>query len=197
MLDLFSGLGGASEAFVQSDDWEVIRIESNPVLSGVPHTQTRDVLEWMDWVQMLGSSNGYPGGFDLIWASPPCEEFARLWMPWTRKTLPEDFEPSMDLLTASMDVIKHYRPKHWVIENVIGARDYFKPALGKPAQVIDSINLWGSFPHITLPAGFKHLKHDKGGKHPLRSNHRALIPWEVSNGLREAIESQWTLERWT
>ena len=62
MLDLFSGLGGASEAFVQSDDWEVIRIESNPVLSGVPHTQTRDVLEWMDWVQMLGSSNGYLGG---------------------------------------------------------------------------------------------------------------------------------------
>ena len=193
MLDLFSGLGGASEAFVQSDDWEVVRIENNPVLSGIPETQNRDVLEWMDWVQMLGTQ----GDFDLIWASPPCEEFARLWMPWTRNKLPPGFEPSLELMQASRDIIAHYRPKHHVIENVIGAREYFKPALGHPAQVIDSINLWGRFPHITLPVGFKHLKHDVGGKNPLRSNHRALIPWEVSNGLLEAIESQWTLERYT
>jgi len=193
MLDLFSGLGGASEAFVQSDDWEVVRIENNPVLSGIPETQNRDVLDWMDWVQMLGTQ----GDFDLIWASPPCEDFARLWMPWTRKELPPGFEPSLELMQASRDIIAHYRPKHHVIENVIGAREWFKPALGQPAQVIDSINLWGRFPHITLPVGFKHLKHDKGGKHPLRSNHRALIPWEVSNGLLEAIESQWTLERFT
>ena len=193
MLDLFSGLGGASEAFVQSDDWEVVRIENNPVLSGTPHTQQHDVLDWLDWVDSYGTQ----GDFDLIWASPPCDEFARLWMPWTRKELEPDFEPSLELMQTARDIIAHYRPKHWVIENVIGARDYFLPALGRPAQVIDSINLWGQFPHIHLPVGFKHIKPDKGGKHPLRSNHRAVIPWEVSVGLLEAIESQWTLERFT
>ena len=35
MLDLFSGLGGASEAMVNDPKWEVLRIENNPLLSGV------------------------------------------------------------------------------------------------------------------------------------------------------------------
>jgi site-specific DNA-cytosine methylase len=38
MLDLFSGLGGASEAFVRAG-WEVMRIENNPLLSEVPNTE--------------------------------------------------------------------------------------------------------------------------------------------------------------
>ena len=35
MLDLFSGLGGFSEAFVLAGD-EVVRVENNPLLSEVP-----------------------------------------------------------------------------------------------------------------------------------------------------------------
>ena len=46
MLDLFSGLGGASEAMLQSDDWEVIRVENNEELLGhVPRTFIFDVKE--------------------------------------------------------------------------------------------------------------------------------------------------------
>ena len=43
MLDLFSGLGGASEAMVQDDTWSVLRIENNPLLGGVPFTIIDDV----------------------------------------------------------------------------------------------------------------------------------------------------------
>ena len=39
VLDLCSGLGGASEAFVNHPHWEVIRIENNELLADVPHTR--------------------------------------------------------------------------------------------------------------------------------------------------------------
>ena len=37
VLDLCSGLGGASEAFVKDPYWDVVRIENNPELAHVPH----------------------------------------------------------------------------------------------------------------------------------------------------------------
>ena len=43
-LDLFSGLGGASEAFVQDlDNWTVLRIDNNSLLGGVPFTVIDDI----------------------------------------------------------------------------------------------------------------------------------------------------------
>ena len=44
-IDLFSGLGGASEAFMRSESWDVVRIENNPELSFVPNTITQSVLD--------------------------------------------------------------------------------------------------------------------------------------------------------
>ena len=45
MLDLFSGLGGASEAFLQNG-WEIKRIENNMLLKGVPNTTIMDVVQF-------------------------------------------------------------------------------------------------------------------------------------------------------
>ena len=47
VLDLFSGLGGFSEAFYRAGD-EVVRVENNPLLSEVPCTTMQDVLEVRD-----------------------------------------------------------------------------------------------------------------------------------------------------
>ena len=46
VLDLCSGLGGFSEAFVNDLDWEVMRIENNPLLSEVPHTEIIDIFDF-------------------------------------------------------------------------------------------------------------------------------------------------------
>jgi len=43
MLDLFSGLGGASEAFMDHDGWQVTRFENNPDLGWVLNTKLIDV----------------------------------------------------------------------------------------------------------------------------------------------------------
>ena len=63
MLDLFSGLGGWSEAMMNRNDWIVHRFDNNPALEIVPNTTIADLnqmVEGHDWV-----------GFDLITASPP------------------------------------------------------------------------------------------------------------------------------
>ena len=105
--DLCSGLGGWTEAFVQSD-WFVIRIDNNPELEYVPFTRIWDVKDWMDWIDDLP----HP---DIIVASPPCQEFSTA-NPVSRI----DFDPDMSLVQACLDIIDYAEPTYWVLENVKG-----------------------------------------------------------------------------
>ena len=193
MWDVCSGLGGASEAFMNRDDWTVIRIENNPILQGVENTHDLDVLLWPDWVDDLPKP-------DLIWASPTCTEFSEAYSapgPVARRN-GLDFEPDMTLVFACQDLIDHIQPQYWVIENVKGAIKYFTPHLGEFSQRISAFYLWGLFPTIFMPDGWRHSKND-GDVHsgnPLRRNLRALVPWELSKAFYQAISEQTTLKRW-
>jgi len=191
MLDLFSGLGGASQAFLDAG-WEVHRIENNPALGYVPNTKIMDVRKLLE--------NDYfcSEFYDLVWASPPCLEFSNAFAAPKSIARREgiDFRPDMRLVNAAKDIIDYLQPKHWVIENVMGAQEFFNPILGKPTQFIESFVLWGKFPRICMPVDFKHLKHDVGSQNPLRANYRAIIPFEVSEQLRRSIIEQTTLGDW-
>jgi len=71
-LDLFSGLGGASEAFVQDlDHWTVLRIDNNPLLGGVPFTIIDDIRNIKPNYGVYLDAK-----IECIWASPPCREFS-------------------------------------------------------------------------------------------------------------------------
>ena len=190
MLDLCSGLGGASEAML-ANGWEVTRIENNKELGYVPNTIICDVKD-VEWWAMEKP--------DLIWASPPCNEWSDGFhsKKATLRRDGEEYIPNLDILNTCFEIINDIKPKYWVIENVRGAREFFNPILGEPTQVIDGIYLWGKFPHIAMPAAYKHRKiskkfdmHDK-----LRANKRAKIPFEVSLQLMQAIQEQTTLEDW-
>ena len=194
MLDLFSGLGGASEAMVEAG-WDVMRFENNQLLEDVPHTFIHDLMQEplnlnTHWLQP-----------DLIWASPPCVEFSDGYS--SPKSIAQregvKYEPDMSLVQKSVEIIKEYRPKYWVIENVRGAQPFFEDLLGKPNQIIGSAYLWGKFPNITVPADWKmpsKYENDSWSSDPLRANKRAKIPIEISRALRLACETQTTLQRW-
>ena len=193
VLDLFSGLGGASEAFLRSGD-KVIRIENNPLLSHIPNAKLFDIKsKEFDNFIMTDQSMNKP--FDLVWASPPCLEFSMAFnAPKSiarRKGI--DFKPNMTLVMRAKEIIDYLQPKYWVIENVMGAQEFFNPIFGKPTQIINSFCLWGNFPKIPMPPNYHHLKHDVGSKNLLRSNYRAIIPFEVSEQLRRSIIEQKTL----
>lgn len=191
MLDLFSGLGGASEAFVQAG-WTVIRIENNPELSYVPFTRLEDVNNWRSWARDLPT-------IDLIWASPPCLEFSMAYNAPRSIADRENREwnPDMNLLESTISIIDYLKPRWWTIENVAGASTYFNKYLGEPKQKIGPFVLWKSdtLPYIVMPHGFSHKKgdNDTWSDDSLRSNRRAMIPFEVSFALLRTLKEQKTL----
>ena len=75
ILDLYSGLGGASEAFLLSKRWDVMRIENNELLNQVPNTQMADVKELLNHLQ--NSQLPLDHRVDVVWSSPPCLEFSQ------------------------------------------------------------------------------------------------------------------------
>ena len=71
VLDLCSGLGGFSSAFVNDPSWEVMRIENNPLLESVPHTEIICIFEFRDNLADMISRGYCPTSPDLLLASPP------------------------------------------------------------------------------------------------------------------------------
>jgi len=191
VLDLCSGLGGFSEAFVAAGH-EVLRIENNPLLADVPHTKMMCIFEFRDWLEDHGGHNcGL--GIDVILFSPPCYEFSLAYNA-PRSNHEREFpnvpwEPSMDILECGMDIIKMLKPTWHIIENVRGAIKYFKDDLGKPFQINDAYVFWGKFPSFA-PRKFP-SKAEKDDRHsPLRANIRGKLPIQISAALLEAIVSQ-------
>ena len=198
VLDLFSGLGGWSEAFI-SHGCEVIRVENNPLLEAVPNTQLYCVKELRDYL-IDCHDRGLPiQKPDVILASPPCYEFSNAFnapkSEYRRKhgTL-EGYDPDLSLLQATIDIIELVKPRYYIIENVVGATRYFEKYLGKPQQIIGAFVLWGKFPKICLQGETIPTKSQKDKRHdPLRSNYKAKIPIQISRSLLTGILQQKTV----
>lgn len=117
---------------------------------------------------------------DLIWCSPPCTEFARESMPWSRT----GEAPDLSIVRACKRLIDKYQPRYWVIENVRGALKWFSPILGKPAYQCNPYFLWGNFPDIS----HIRVRSHKEKLSSVQRADRAMIPEALSQGLAEAIE---------
>lgn len=170
MLDLFAGLGGASQAMT-ARGWEVVTVDNDPRFSC---TITADLAGW-SW-----------GGRrpDLVWASPPCQEFSRTSMPWLRSKNPDP--PSLALMIAAKRIIDECRPQWWVIENVRGASRWFRPILGPVVRQCGPFFLWGRFPSSF---GYRHRAKKKESYSSTQRAERAKIPAALALALARACES--------
>lgn len=198
MWDLCSGLGGASEAFVQDGGWKVIRIENNPMMSGVEDTLCFEIDDdWSQWVDELIIEHGVP---ELIWASPPCREFSDAYQAPgpTAKRNGEEFEPCLDLIFTIQDILDRVRPRYFIVENVRGAIPYFDDIFGPYSQRISSFYLWGRFPALAIDPSFTHSKFDNDtwSDDPLRANRRAYVPIDISRAVLKSVSTQTTLMDW-
>lgn len=199
-IDLFSGLGGASAAFDEHPDWTVLKFDNNEELLELNRgLHIVDILETEDLIRIIESY--FPARSHLtleklvIWASPPCTEFSYA----RHRHRQEQTEFDMRCVEATLDIINHFAPDYWIMENVLGAVPVFEEEFGiLPRQKIGSIIMWGHFPLIPLRArdSWLHRKLDAKGSRRLRANYRALIPRPVSNGLLDAVENQTNLNYW-
>ncbi len=169
MLDLCSGLGGASKA-MKERGWDVITVDVNPEFSP-------DIVADITTFHYTGPQP------DLVWASPPCTEFSKTTMPaffpCNRKCPPK---PDTIVMEHSLRIIREIRPRWWVIENVRGAIPYFEPILGPYRKKSGSRYLWGNFPIFDCPPGYGKRN---GWK---TAAERSVIPYPLSKALCLSIE---------
>lgn len=169
-IDLCSGTGSATAPMIERG-WDVVTVDADGQFS--PDI-VADIRDW-SW------DGDVP---DLIWASPPCDEFARELMPWTKTGK----HPDMSIVNACIRIIQEASPKYWVIENVRGALRYFAPILGRPKAKIKAYYLWGHFPELgEINLGKYRTKGSIRGQDKIR---RAMIPYPIVNRLAEVIEAQ-------
>lgn len=167
MLDLFCGLGGASQA-MRDRGWTVVGIDNDERFSFLP-------------CDIRGYSYSGPRP-DFVWASPPCDEFSREFMPWCRTGK----DPSLDLVRAALRVIEECQPRWWCLENTRGSVKWISTILGRPVAHCGGgrIYLWGNHPPMLYPviAGWKEKLSST------RAAERGRMPYELSLAFATAVE---------
>ena len=197
VLDLCSGFGGFSEAFFRCPHWQVMRIEINPLLSGVPDTEIIDVLEFRDTLADMIERGYQPARPDLILASPPCREFSTGFSsPRSQSAINgelDTYQPDMTILEACLDIISMLKPTYYIIENVRGSIRYFEPYLGKPRSSVGAWWFYGKFPSFDVDLEVPEKRAMDKRHSPLRVQYRSVIPLVVSQAIKTAIENQTSL----
>ena len=174
VLDLFSGLGGFSQAF-KDRGHIVITVDNNPKFKP-------DVCK--DIMKLTKKDfNGF--NFDIVLASPPCTEFSKSTMPdsWNKK---RTVNPDTLLLQKTLKVLYWIKPRWWIIENVRGAVPYFDLLIGKPVKKVGSRYLWGNFPIVDCEKKFGKWKLPPSAD---RSAKRSLIPYNMSLSICKMCEN--------
>lgn len=199
MIDLCSGLGGASQAFLDRG-WEVIRIDNDPQFKDVPHTIIGDVRQL--------SKYDIKGPIDFVWASPPCNCFSicRVGKYWDdkRPRIRETIE-ALRIVFWCFDAIEYLKPRYWCLEN---PRDMLRNVLGIPGKALPGLttywaswgslylkptDIWGELPEMEWPEPEDWVANPRGaqaGIEKLKGPERAKIPYKLSLALCQAIERE-------
>lgn len=203
MIDLYAGLGGASQAFVDDDEWEVYQIDNNATLLDYnPDLIMMDCTDLYNMFRFVANKIAFRSEVTqvFIWASPPCLEFSTGYSAPAEVAKREgrEFQPSLTCMLTAKQIIDYAREIshcriNWAIENVRGAINHFTPHLGKYQVNAGAYFVWGDFPKFEPTQEMKnHRKPDKRHS-PIRSNIRAKIPKVFSETIKKQIENQYTL----
>ena len=164
LLELFSGTGSVGRAFADLG-WEVVSVDLD---RNARPTICENVLDW-DW------STWPSGSFDVIWASPPCQQYscARTRGP------PPDLEGADRLVEKSLEIIDFFEPRWWWIENPATGLLHTRPCIqrmGAPYLVSycrygfpyrKNTHLWSNCPHLAPKVCRKDCAFFENGRHPL------------------------------
>ncbi len=162
-IDLFCGLGGWTDGLL-AEGWDVIGFDNERHQYGDAKYPAQLVLQ--DVLTLHGSQFK---DVDLIVASPPCQEFSYMAMPWSRaKAKERDLLEGRDdpkRLTALFDACFRIQReaceaagRHipMVVENVRGAQKW----VGRSRWNYGSFHLWGDVPALMPMTQKVHFKID-------------------------------------
>lgn len=167
-IDLFCGLGGWTEGLI-AEGYDVIGFDIEQHIYGEHRYPAQMVVQ--DVLTLHGSQFKDAA---LIVASPPCQEYSYMAMPWKRAKqivmalrghgdFPKDYKGSrtVEELNALFDACFRIRREACeaagrhipiVVENVKGAQ----PWVGRARWNFGSFYLWGDIPALMPPTGRAH-----------------------------------------
>lgn len=170
-VDLFCGLGGWTEGLL-AEGYRVVGIDIEEHIYGEHRYPAKLILA--DILTLHGSLFARA---DLIVASPPCQEYSYMAMPWTRAKakaaairadttgkeharLTQLFDACFRIQREASEAAGRHIPM--VVENVRGAQ----PWVGKAAGKFGSFYLWGDVPAL-MPIALNAVKVGMGSwRHP-------------------------------
>jgi site-specific DNA-cytosine methylase len=173
VIDLCSGLGGASQAFVD-EGHEVITVDIEKkfrptIQADVQHIPIRSDLK--------------P---DLVIFSPPCQCFSVLSIRyhWQKDGTPNpETVKAIGLVKKGLKEIERIKPRYWIMENPMGM---LRKVIGKPPNTIrmsdygapwkKMTDLWGNVPLPMLMA-MRPWPKIKRGSHEVGSTQGNKIWW--------------------
>jgi hypothetical protein len=166
-IDLCCGEGGWTRGLLAAG-WDVIGVDVES-FEGYPATLFRwDVRELRpEW---------FPP-FQLVVASPPCQEFSRHDMPWTRSKNP----PAPDLsIWRACKAFARAAGVPLILENVRGAQRF----CGRSKACRGPFHLWGDVPAL-LPEITYRPKQTYGSQ---QRSLRAVIPFHLAHWIATAFK---------
>jgi len=153
-LDLYSGLGGFSQAFAESDEWDVVTVEIDEthdpdICADVMDLRPSDVLEYIR--ELVGE-------FDrlVILVGQPCPLFSTAGNhdQWDGKEpVGERAKEHVAMVYHTLGLVKALNPDFWFLENPRGRLRWI---LGEPTGTVTycqygkdymkPTDLWGDHP---------------------------------------------------
>ncbi len=192
-IDLCSGLGGFSQAFVDAD-WEIIRIDNNIRFKDVPFTAIEDVTKLsaqnLEKMTKLGNFKLY--SLIVMLMSPPCTFFSRAAHCFPREGIRE----ALEVVGACLDLVVKIQPKYWGLENP--ENGYLRMFLGIPQtrlklivfgyRTVKPTAMWGDIPFpLLMDAPRKNKKKNAFANGVRDSAKRAFLPYNLSKTILESV----------
>ncbi|MGA9884019.1 MAG: hypothetical protein WBQ34_09900 [Candidatus Acidiferrales bacterium] len=171
MVDLFCGLGGASEPF-RDAGWRVIGVDIESRFKPDIVADLRDPLPLKRIRDVL------------LWASVPCDGYARCVLPW-KNARPGD--ESTELAEATARTIAEWEPTIWIVECSSLSRKWLTPVFGPVRATIGTSHAFWSNRALLIPDC--PARKEKMGPRPDRPAQRAKIPYEIGDAIRRQIEA--------
>ena len=170
-IDLFCGLGGWTDGFL-AEGWNVVGFDVTRHAYGADRYPAQLVLQ--DVLTIHGSQFR---NADIIVASPPCQQYSWLAMPWSRSKDPNNskaakalrakweaegpdnrlFDACFRIQCEASEAAGHHIPL--IVENVRGAQEW----VGRAPWNYGSFYLWGDVPALMPPTLSGRKQVAKGG----------------------------------
>lgn len=183
-VDLFSGLGGWSQSFVDHG-WKVLTVDSNPEFN--PHI-CKDIMDL--------DASILPRNPTIILASPPCQKFSSntIKLNWKKRAIKDwGVVNAIGMVAKTLHIIGTCQPDYWIIEN---PRGMLRNVMGKPKETtyfrswgasnLKPTDLWGIIPPMEFPAPLPDWDVD-GTRLINDAAIAAKIPYDLSDAVRVAI----------